>query len=62
MVRIYNCYFCGREIEPGCGSMLVRKDGGMIRVCSRKCWRSIEMKREPRKLKWTTKYEKKIKT
>ncbi|MHA2330815.1 MAG: 50S ribosomal protein L24e [Candidatus Hodarchaeales archaeon] len=62
MVRIYNCNFCGQEIEPGTGSIKIRKDGHVIRTCSRKCWRSLEMKRDPRKLKWTTKYEQKIKT
>ncbi len=59
MVRIYNCSFCGKEIEPGTGMTQVIRDT-VLRFDSRKCRRSHEMKRDPRKLKWTTKYEKKI--
>lgn len=62
MVRIYTCSYCGHEIEPGTGSTHVRKDLSVFRFCTRKCRRSYEMKRDPRKKKWTTKYETKIKT
>ena len=61
MVRIYDCNFCGKEIEPGTGTMLVTRDS-VLRFDSRKCKRSHDMKRDPRKLKWTTKYERKIVT
>ena len=61
MVRIYECYFCGKEIEPGTGTMMVTRDN-VLRFDSRKCKRSFEMKRDARKLKWTTKYERKIVT
>ena len=61
MVRIYQCSFCGHEIEPGTGLTMVLKDQSVVRFDSRKCRRSHQMKRDPRKLKWTTKYEKKIK-
>ena len=61
MVRIYNCSFCGKEIEPGTGTMMVTRDN-VLRFDSRKCKRSHEMKRDARKLKWTTKYERKIVT
>lgn len=61
MVRIYACNFCGKEIEPGTGSTYVRKDSAVLRFCSRKCRRSVEMGRDARKLKWTTKYERRIK-
>lgn len=61
MVRIYNCTFCGKEIEPGTGTMMVTRDT-VLRFDSRKCKRSHEMKRDARKLKWTTKYERKIVT
>ena len=61
MVRIYNCNFCGKEIEPGTGTMMVTRDN-VLRFDSRKCKRSHEMKRDARKLKWTTKYERKIVT
>jgi large subunit ribosomal protein L24e len=61
MVRIYECSFCNKEIEPGTGTMLVTRDS-VLRFDSRKCKRSHEMKRDARKLKWTTKYERKIVT
>ena len=61
MVRIYNCTFCNHEIEPGTGTMVVTRDS-VLRFDSRKCRRSYEMKRDARKLKWTTKYERKIVT
>lgn len=61
MVRIYECSFCKHEIEPGTGQMLVTRDT-VLRFDSRKCKRSYEMKRDPRKLKWTLKYERKIVT
>ena len=61
MVRIYECSFCGHEIEPGTGTMVVTRDN-VLRFDSRKCKRSHDMKRDPRKLKWTTKYENKIVT
>jgi large subunit ribosomal protein L24e len=59
MVRIYDCSFCGKEIEPGTGTMMVTRDN-VLRFDNRKCKRSFEMKRDARKLKWTKKYQKKI--
>jgi len=60
MVRIYECTFCGKEIEPGTGTMQVTRDS-VLRFDKKKCKRSYEMKRDPRKYKWTTKYIQKIK-
>ncbi len=58
MPRVYRCAFCGREIPPGTGMIYVKKDGTILRFCSRKCRVSmIEMKRDPRRLKWTLKYK-----
>lgn len=62
MVRIYNCSFCGYEIEPGTGFTQVRRDMSVFRFCTKKCRMSTQMKRDPRKYKWTTKYEQKIKS
>ncbi|MHA1978577.1 MAG: hypothetical protein ACW98I_16870 [Candidatus Hodarchaeales archaeon] len=40
----------------------VRKNGPLVRFCSRKCQRSLlDFKRDPRKFKWTKKYVPKIK-
>ncbi|MCS7121462.1 MAG: 50S ribosomal protein L24e [Archaeoglobaceae archaeon] len=53
------CSFCGYEIEPGTGKMLVMRDGRILYFCSRKCEKNmLKLKRNPRKLKWTKFYEK----
>lgn len=58
MPQIYECSFCGHEIPPGTGMSYVRRDGRVLRFCSSKCRKSmLEMKRDPRKLKWTKKYQ-----
>ncbi|MEX2703480.1 MAG: 50S ribosomal protein L24e [Candidatus Baldrarchaeia archaeon] len=59
MVKTQKCSFCGRDIEPGTGMMFVRNDGTVLWFCSSKCRKSlVEMKRDPRKLKWTLKWKK----
>ncbi len=50
------CSFCGFETLTGTGFTLFKKDGTAIHYCSRKCERNSEMKRNPRRLKWTKKY------
>ncbi|MHA1238531.1 MAG: 50S ribosomal protein L24e [Candidatus Odinarchaeia archaeon] len=58
-MKIYKCAFCGYDIEPGTGIIFVKSDGTMIRYCSSKCKKNaLKLKRKPRKLKWTTYYEK----
>ena len=53
------CSFCGKEIEIGTGKMFVKRDGKIFYFCSRKCEKNmIELKRNPRKLKWTKYYSK----
>jgi large subunit ribosomal protein L24e len=56
MPRPMNCSFCGNPIEPGTGLMYVLNDGTIMWFCSRKCFKSYKMNRDPRKLKWTRKY------
>ena len=59
MVKTQKCSFCGRDIEPGTGMMFVRNDGTVLWFCSSKCRKSlVELKRDPRKLKWTLKWKK----
>jgi len=59
VVKTQKCSFCGRDIEPGTGMMFVRNDGTVLWFCSSKCRKSlVEMKRDPRKLKWTLKWKK----
>jgi len=53
-----NCSYCKREIEPGTGSLLARKDGKVIRFCSNKCRKNHKLGRNPTKLKWITKTKK----
>ncbi|HET6798988.1 MAG TPA: 50S ribosomal protein L24e [Nitrososphaeraceae archaeon] len=54
-----NCFFCGRHISAGTGIMLVKNDGSIQWTCSDKCKKNLrKLKRDPRKLKWTTKYVK----
>lgn len=61
MVRTQECSFCGKDIEPGTGTRFVRRDGNVLWFCARKCRMSmLRMKRDPRKFKWTTKYETKF--
>ena len=59
MLQIKKCSFCGREVLPGTGIMYVKNDGTVLWFCSSKCRKSmLELKRDPRKLKWTLKYKK----
>jgi len=58
MPQTHDCSFCGRTIAPGTGITLVRRDGRLLRFCSSKCRKSmINLKRDPRKFKWTKAYE-----
>ncbi len=63
MVRIFECSYCANDIEPGTGTTFIRKNGQVVRFCSRKCRRSLlDFKRDPRKFKWTKRYTPKMKT
>jgi large subunit ribosomal protein L24e len=54
-----NCFFCGEQISAGHGVMLIKNDGQIQWTCSSKCKKNLRvLKRDPRKLKWTTKYAK----
>jgi len=53
------CSFCGQEIPKGTGKMLIKNDGKILYFCSRKCEKNmIELKRNPKKVKWTEEYRK----
>lgn len=59
MVRLRQCTFCARDIEPGTGSMFIKMDGGVNFYCSNKCRKNhLKLHRNPRKLKWTKLYKK----
>jgi len=58
MVEHRECSFCGSEIPPGTGTMYVKKDGSPLFFCSNKCYKNmIELKRVPRKVRWTHRYK-----
>ena len=53
------CNFSGEEIEPGTGTMFVRRDGTVLWFKNRKARRNmLKLKRNPRKVKWTRHYVK----
>ncbi|MEF8774644.1 MAG: 50S ribosomal protein L24e, partial [Halobacteriales archaeon] len=54
MPRTRECDFCGADIEPGTGTMLVRTNGTTIHYCSSKCEKNAELGREPRDIDWTS--------
>ena len=53
MARTRECDYCGDDIEPGTGTMLVRVDGATVHYCSSKCEKNAELGREARNLEWT---------
>lgn len=61
MVERRVCSFCGGEIEPGTGKMYVKNDGTVYYFCSSKCQKNmLVLKRSPRRVRWTAKYEKTV--
>lgn len=53
MPRTRECDFCGADIEPGTGTMLVLNDGTTHHFCSSKCEKNTGIGREARNLEWT---------
>ena len=48
------CSFCGNAIEPGTGSMYVKKDGTIYQFCASKCRKNLlDLGRVPRRTPWT---------
>lgn len=58
MVTIKKCAFCGRDIEPGTGKMLVDHSGAVAFYCSSKCEKNVELGRSSRKVRWTQAFRK----
>ncbi len=57
MPKTMHCSFCGSEFPQGTGIMYIKGDGSILWFCSSKCRKNaIELKRDPRKLKWTKYY------
>ncbi|MHB8372751.1 MAG: 50S ribosomal protein L24e [Thermoplasmataceae archaeon] len=56
-MAIKTCGFCAVNIEPGTGTIYVRRSGSIVNFCSRKCRvNMINLKRVPRRTKWTKEY------
>jgi len=57
MVAKRDCSFCGKDIEPGTGKMVVAASGSVSFFCSSKCEKNqLKLKRSPRKVRWTSVY------
>ncbi|MDH5376376.1 MAG: 50S ribosomal protein L24e [Candidatus Bathyarchaeota archaeon] len=62
MPRPRKCSFCGDDFPLGTGMMYVKNDGSILWFCSSKCRKSsLKLRRDPRKLKWTTYFGKEAK-
>ena len=52
------CSFCQGNIEPGTGTMYVKKDGTVHHFCSSKCRKNLlVLRRVPRRVRWTAAFE-----
>ena len=59
MVERRVCSFCGVEIEPGTGTMYIKKDGTVFYFCKHKCQKNmLDLKRIPRRVQWSKHYSK----
>jgi len=58
MVVKRQCSFCAREIEPGTGSMFVKRDGTVFHFCTSSCRKQqLHLGRVGHRFKWTRAYE-----
>lgn len=58
MVVKRQCSFCAREIEPGTGTMFVKRDGTVFTFCSSSCRKQqLVLGRVGHRFKWTRAYE-----
>ena len=56
------CSFSGKEIKAGTGKVFVLDDGKVLNFKSSKEEKNyLKLKRDPRKFKWTSFFEKEIK-
>jgi large subunit ribosomal protein L24e len=54
MVVKRQCSFCAAEIEPGTGTMFVKRDGSVFHFCTSSCRKQqLHLGRVGHRLKWT---------
>jgi large subunit ribosomal protein L24e len=54
MVVKRQCSFCAAEIEPGTGTMFVKRDGSIFHFCTSSCRKQqLHLGRVGHRLKWT---------
>ena len=53
MVEKRTCDFSGEDIEPGTGTMFVKKDGSVLHFVDSKAEKNYFLGREARDLEWT---------
>jgi large subunit ribosomal protein L24e len=54
MVLKRQCSFCAGEVEPGTGTMFVKRDGSVFYFCSSSCRKQqLHLGRVGHRLKWT---------
>ena len=57
-MEVHVCDFCGENVEPGTGTLVVRPDGSQLRFCKSKCRKNmLKLKRVPRRVRWSKKYQ-----
>ncbi len=57
MVAKRQCSFCAQEIEPGTGTMFVKRDGTVYQFCSSSCRKQqLHLGRLGHRFKWTRAY------
>ena len=50
------CTFCGDDVPKGRGKMFVKNSGQILYFCDSKCQKNQKLKRDGKKVSWTTKF------